>query len=56
VISQKLWRGFSVGFTAKNLTDSTRRIIYDPAQTSHRITEREYKRGRDYSLTVSWKF
>jgi outer membrane receptor protein involved in Fe transport len=56
VISQKLWRGFSVGLSAKNLTDSKRRIIYDPKQTSHRITEREYRRGRDYSLTVSWKF
>jgi TonB-dependent receptor len=56
VASQKLWRGFSVGFSAKNLTDSKRRIIYDPKQTSHRITEREYRRGRDYSLTVSWKF
>ena len=56
VVSQKLWRGFSVGFSAKNLTDSKRRIIYDPKQTSHRIAEREYRRGRDYSLSVSWKF
>jgi Outer membrane receptor proteins, mostly Fe transport len=56
VMSQQLWRGFSVGFSAKNLTDTKRRIIYDPKQTSHRIAEREYRRGRDYSLTVSWKF
>ena len=25
VISQKLWRGFSIGFSAKNLTDTKRR-------------------------------
>jgi TonB-dependent receptor len=56
VISQELWRGFSVGLSAKNLTDSKRRIIYDPKQTAHRIAEREYRRGRDYALTVSWKF
>jgi outer membrane receptor protein involved in Fe transport len=56
LISQKLWRGFSVGLSFKNLTDSKRRIVYDPKQTSSRITEREYRRGRDYSLTVSWKF
>jgi TonB-dependent receptor len=56
MINQKLWRGFSVGVTAKNLTDTKRRIIYDSKQTAGRITEREYRRGRDYSLTVTWKF
>ncbi|MGH2670013.1 MAG: TonB-dependent receptor domain-containing protein, partial [bacterium] len=56
VISQELWKGFAVKFSAKNLTDSKRAIVYDPEQTAHRIPEREYRRGRDYSFTLSWKF
>ena len=56
VISQKLWAGFSVGVSAKNLTDSPRRIVYDPEQTSRRIAERKYRRGRDYALSLSWSF
>jgi len=43
-------------FTAKNLTDSTRRIIYDPNQTSGEIPERSYKKGRDYKLTFTYTF
>ena len=40
----------------KNLTDSTRRIIYDPAQTSHKVAERSYKVGRDYSISLTYTF
>jgi TonB-dependent receptor len=56
IVSQKLWRGFSVKFSAKNLTDSTRRIIYDKDQTAHKVVERQYRRGRDYGLQFIWKF
>jgi TonB-dependent receptor len=56
VISQELWRGFAVKFSAKNLTDSKRAIVYDPDQTAHRVPEREYRRGRDYSLALTWTF
>jgi outer membrane receptor protein involved in Fe transport len=56
VISQELWKGLSVKFNAKNLTDSKRAIVYDPEQTAHRVAEREYRRGRDYSFTLTWKF
>jgi outer membrane receptor protein involved in Fe transport len=40
----------------KNLTDSTRRLIYDPEQTTKRITERSFKLGRDYSFSLSYQF
>jgi hypothetical protein len=46
VVSQSLWQGFAIKFSAKNLTDSKRRIVYDPEQTSHRIAERESSRSR----------
>ena len=56
VVSQELWKGFTLKLSAKNLTDSKRGIIYDPAQTTGEIPEREYRVGRDYSLELSWKF
>jgi outer membrane receptor protein involved in Fe transport len=40
----------------KNLTDSTRRIIYDQEQTTNRIPERSYKIGRDYAFSLSYSF
>jgi TonB-dependent receptor len=40
----------------KNLTDSTRRIIYDPDQTRNEIAERSYKVGRDVSFSLTWAF
>jgi outer membrane receptor protein involved in Fe transport len=40
----------------KNLTDSTRRIIYDPDQTRDEIVERSYKVGRDFSFSLTWSF
>ena len=42
--------------SAKNLTNTPRRIVYDPQMTAHRIPEREYKFGRDYKLTLTWAF
>jgi hypothetical protein len=40
----------------KNLTDSTRRIVYDPVQTSQKVAERSYKVGRDYSFSLTYSF
>jgi outer membrane receptor protein involved in Fe transport len=42
--------------SAKNLTNSTRKLIYDPAQTNEEIAERKYKIGRDFKFTVSYGF
>ncbi len=42
--------------SAKNLTDSTRRIVYDPYQTSGKIPERSYKVGRDFKFSISYTF
>lgn len=41
--------------TAKNLTDSERRIVYDPYATSERITDREVHLGRDYDFSITYK-
>lgn len=41
--------------TVKNLTDSERTLIYDPDQTRGTIEEQEYKIGRDYSFSVTFK-
>jgi outer membrane receptor protein involved in Fe transport len=42
--------------SAKNLTNSSRGIIYDPDQTRDEIAERSYKIGRDYSFSLSYTF
>ncbi len=39
----------------KNLTDSERRVIYDPYQTGPEIPEREYQVGQDFSFSVGYK-
>jgi outer membrane receptor protein involved in Fe transport len=39
----------------KNLTNSTRRVIYDPYQTASDIPEREYEVGQDYAFSVGYK-
>jgi outer membrane receptor protein involved in Fe transport len=42
--------------SVKNLTDSRRRIIYDPEQTAEDIAEREFRVGRDYSFSLTYSF
>jgi outer membrane receptor protein involved in Fe transport len=56
VISQKIWRGLSLKLEAKNLTDTTRRIVYDPAATAQKIPERAYKLGQSIKLEVKYTF
>jgi outer membrane receptor protein involved in Fe transport len=41
--------------SVKNLTDSTRRLIYDPNQTTSEIAERTFKVGRDLSISISYE-
>jgi hypothetical protein len=38
----------------KNLTDSTRRRIYDPDQTIGRVTERSWTYGRDWAFSLGY--
>jgi outer membrane receptor protein involved in Fe transport len=40
----------------KNLTDSTRRLIYDTEQTIRKYAERSYKIGRDYSFSLTYDY
>mgnify|MGYP001164768654 CR=1 FL=1 len=53
----ELLRGdLSFKFSVKNLSDSTRRVVYDRAQTQSRIAERAFKIGRDYSFSLGYAF
>ena len=54
VWSQNIWRGLKLKFSAKNLTDSSRGIIYDPDQTAGTIDKRSVRMGRDYSFSLSY--
>jgi len=40
--------------SAKNLTDSRRKIIYDQNQLSEEVRERDFRIGRDYKLSVTY--
>jgi outer membrane receptor protein involved in Fe transport len=40
----------------KNLSDSTRRWVYDREQTAERVSERSYKVGRRYSFSLGYTF
>lgn len=40
----------------KNLTDSSRGIVYDTNQTINEISERSYKVGRDFSFSLTYTF
>jgi len=55
VIGQS-WRGFKFKLSVKNLTDSTRRVVYDRDQTTSTIPERSYKVGRDVSFSIGYAF
>jgi TonB-dependent receptor len=56
VMSQDIWNGVALKFTARNLTDSKREIVYDPSQTHGTIAERSYKVGRSFSLEARYTF
>ena len=43
-------------FDAKNLTDSTRALVYDRLQTQGTVGERSFKVGRDYSFQLGFSF
>lgn len=47
---------FTAKVSAKNLTDSTRKIIYDQNQTIDDISERSFKVGRDYTFGIGYTF
>lgn len=40
--------------TGKNLTDTPRRILYDPVQTDRDFIEREVRVGRDFDLSLTY--
>jgi outer membrane receptor protein involved in Fe transport len=56
ILSQRIWRGLTLKLSAKNLTDSKRKVVYDPAQTREKFAERSVKLGRDFKLELSYTF
>jgi hypothetical protein len=40
----------------KNLTDSTRQLIYDPEATREEVAERSFKVGREFKFSVTYGF
>jgi outer membrane receptor protein involved in Fe transport len=55
-VRQELWGGLAIKLAAKNLTDSRREIVYDPAATKGKFAERSYHVGRDYTFELSYTF
>lgn len=55
-VSKSFWGG-NLKFTAKNITDSERKIIYDrDSLGGEEVPERAYKVGVDYSISYSYDF
>lgn len=54
-LSQRINDWLTFSFSVKNLTDSTRRLIYDDDTVSER-PEREYTLGRTYSFSLTGEF
>ncbi len=46
----------TVKASVKNLTDSSRGFFYDEKQTINNVSERSYKVGRDFSLSLTYTF
>jgi len=42
--------------SVKNVTDSKRRILYDPEQTDSPVAERSFRVGLDYSFSATYSF
>ena len=47
---------WTVKVSVKNLTDSTRRLIYDTQQTIRKYAERTFQVGRDYSFSLTYDY
>jgi outer membrane receptor protein involved in Fe transport len=42
--------------SVKNLTNSTRKLVYDLNQTGDEIAERSFKIGQDFKFTITYRF
>jgi TonB-dependent receptor len=42
--------------SVKNLTDSPRKLVWDPSQTTREIPERSYRLGRDVAVSLSYDY
>lgn len=55
-LSQRLGEAWTLKFSAKNLVNPARGLIYDPAATVQTYERTHYRAGRDFSLTLSRRF
>ena len=56
IASQRIWGGLSAKMSVKNLTNSKRRIVYDQEQTNTKVTERSWKKGREWSFALVYSY
>jgi TonB-dependent receptor len=58
LIVSQTWRlragDLTLKLSAKNLTDSTRRIIYDTEQTASEVSERSFRVGRKFTFSIDY--
>jgi TonB-dependent receptor len=54
VASQRIWKGLKAKLSVKNLTDTTRRRVYDRDQTRKTYKERSRRFGRDWSFSLAY--
>ena len=56
LILQQEWNNWNFKFTAKNVTDTERKMFYDNEATITEYKERSFKIGSSYSLSASYEF
>jgi hypothetical protein len=54
VFRQEIWGGVAFQTSVKNLTNSTRGILYDEEATTESYSERRFRQGRDYSFALTY--
>lgn len=54
VAGQEIWKGITLKFSVKNLTNTARRRIYDRKQTAQTYVERTRRQGQDWSIAVGY--
>lgn len=56
LIFRQEWNGWVLQFTARNLTDSERKEIYDPYLLAEEVVRSTVKVGTDYGVSLSWVY
>jgi len=54
IAGQEIWRGITLKFSVKNLTNTARRRVYDRKQTAQTYVERTRRQGQDWSIALGY--